>query len=131
MNINLYKLFIYIPLSLYSLNLSAQPPSQSKFNFSAMPISHVISLYYKEVSKSPYFICNDVLTDTRTISVRAEGKTLDGPAFKAILTAYGYEARDQDGVTVVCKKAAVQTEKVDTFLYRVKHRDADYLELIS
>lgn len=108
--------------------LAAAPASESGFDFSAVPVNQIVSLYYKEVSKRPYFICNDVLADTRVVSIRAAGKVLDGPLFGSLLASYGYEARDEKGVTIVCKKSdAPNDDTHGTFLYRVKHRDSAYL----
>jgi general secretion pathway protein D len=105
--------------------VDVQPPS---FDFTSLPVNQVISLYYKEVSKRPYFICSDVLSDNRIVSVRASGKTLDGPLFASILASHGYEVRDKDGVTVICRKTEAAIEQdTSTFLYKVKHRDSAYL----
>jgi len=105
---------------------AADPPPS--FDFTSLPVNQVISLYFKEVSKRPYFICSDVLSDTRMVSVRASGKTLDGPLFASILASHGYEARDKEGVTVVCKKTEAAIEQdTSTFLYKVRHRDSAYL----
>jgi general secretion pathway protein D len=107
----------------------------SSFDFQSVPVGQAVSLYYKEVSTKPYVVCNDVLVDSRVVSMRAGGKVLDGAALAAFLDAYGFEAVDNSGVTVVCKvreKRAVKAEDEVPFLYRVKFRDSGYLvDLLS
>lgn len=108
----------------------------SSFDFQSITVGQAVSLYYKEVSSRPYVVCNDVLADTRLVSMRARGNVLDGPALAAFLDAYGFEAVDQRGVTVVCKvrekKVVVKHEDVVPFLYKVKYRDSAYLvDLLS
>jgi len=113
---------------------SAAEPATS-FDFQAVPVGQAVSLYFKEVSKRPYVVCNDVLVDSRVVSMRASGKVLDGPGLSAFLRAYGFEAIDQGGVVVVCKAregGPVQEVRSEPFLYRVKYRDSAYLvDLLS
>jgi general secretion pathway protein D len=102
---------------------------ESTFDFVSVPVAQVVTLYYREVSKRPYVVCNDLLADTRLVSVRASGRSLDGPAFAAMLRSYGYSAVDRGGVVVVCKveQEAVKPDAVESFLYRIKYRDSAYL----
>lgn len=113
--------------------VSAVDPAS--FDLSYLPVNQVISLYYKEVSKRPYVVCDDILKDSRLVSVRAAGRLLDGPAFDALLSAYGYEAVTHGGVALVCLKkpgAVVADDAVVPFFYRVKYRDTAYLvDLLS
>lgn len=105
-------------------------PVESSLDLSGVSMGQAVSLYYKEISVGPYVVCADVLSDVRPVSVRAGGKVLDGPAWSALLDAYGYEAVLNHGVTVVCKrlpKAAPAPEESLPFIYRVKYRDAGYL----
>lgn len=107
---------------------AALPDLGSKLDLSGMPISAVLSVYYKEVNQRPYFICGDVLTDARTVSVRATGKTLDGALIDSLLATHGFEALEKDGLIVVCKKSEkVVASQLGTTVYRVKHRDSGYL----
>lgn len=104
--------------------------ADSSFDFVSLPVNQVVTLYYREVSKKPYFVCDDVLKDERLVSMRASGASLDGPAFRALLSAYGYESVDQGGVAIVCKKrepSALADPEFVPFLYRAKYRDPSYL----
>jgi hypothetical protein len=104
------------------------PPEVDSFDFQSVEVSTAISLYLKEVSKRPYMLCGDVLADTRKVSIRASGKTLTGPLFASLLADHGFEATERGGVLVVCKKkAAIDLDEGNLFLYRVKHRDSAYL----
>ncbi|WP_343730463.1 hypothetical protein [Duganella sp.] len=111
---------------------AAEPTTVDGFDFQSVDVSTAISLYLKEVSKQPYMLCNDVLTDTRKVSIRASGKTLTGPLFASLLADHGFESTDQGGVLVVCKKTGSVAEDREPFLYKVKHRDPGYLiDLLS
>lgn len=102
------------------------------FDFQSIEVSTAISLYLKEISKQPYMLCNDVLTDARKVSIRASGKTLMGPLFAALLADHGFEAIEQSGILVVCKKTNVAADQPEPFLYKVRHRDPAYLiDLVS
>ena len=102
------------------------------FDFKSVDVSTAISLYLSEVSKRPYMLCGDVLSDTRKVSIRASGKTLTGPLFASLLSEHGFAATERGGVLFVCKKDAALEEVTDTFLYRVRHRDSAYLvDLVS
>ena len=124
---------LFVGLLLTCCSYAAElPPS---FDLSMVPVSQVVSLYYKEVSTGPYVVCDDVLKDGRMVSLRAGGKTLDGAGMRSVLAAYGYEAVDKGGVTVVCKRAEVSPVSAiagDTLVYRARHRDTAYLvDLLS
>lgn len=97
------------------------------FDFQSVDVSTAISLYLKEVSRRPYMLCNDVLTDTRKVSIRATGKALTGPLFASLLGDHGFQVIDKGGVLVVCKKDRALEDEGESFLYRVKHRDSAYL----
>lgn len=102
------------------------------FDFQSIEVSTAISLYLKEISKQPYMLCNDVLADTRKVSIRASGKTLTGPLFASLLAEHGFEAVQRSGVLVVCKKSNQGADQNEPFLYRVKYRDPSYLiDLVS
>lgn len=104
--------------------------AESSVDLSGVTVGQAVSLYYKEVATGPYVVCSDVLADTRLVSVRAAGRVLDGPAWSALLDAYGYGAQLVHGVTIVCKKvvaAAPLPVEQEPFMYRVKYRDAGYL----
>ncbi|NTV93904.1 MAG: hypothetical protein HGA75_00605 [Thiobacillus sp.] len=107
----------------------------SVFDFRAVMISEVVSLYFEEVAKRPYIICSDVLADVRPISIRAQGKQLDQVMLTVLLDQYGYEAREESGVVVVCKKReeVVKVEEdAEPFIYQPRYREVSYLvDLVS
>lgn len=112
----------------FAITVFAAGRADSSFDFSSVPFSQVVNLYFREVSVKPYMVCNDVLSDQRHVSLRASGKLLDAAVFGALLDAYGYEAREEGGVTVVCKRLDVgRVADLETFIYRPVHRDASYL----
>lgn len=112
----------------FAASTIAAPVAESSFDFSAVPFNQVVTLYFKEVSKRPYMVCSDVLADARTVSLRASGKALDGAVFDLMLEAHGYEAKEEKGLTVVCKKSvAAVDDNTSTFFYRPMHRDSAYL----
>jgi type II secretory pathway component GspD/PulD (secretin) len=127
------RIFALICAALLCLSChSAEPKEGDGFDFQSIEVSAAISLYLKEISKQPYMLCNDVLTDTRKVSIRASGKTLTGPLFDSLLADHGFEAIEQRGVLVVCKKANEAADHPEPFLYKVKHRDPAYLiDLLS
>lgn len=113
---------------------SAAAEAGSSFDLAAVPLGQAVSLYYRESFQRPYVVCSDVLEDVRPVSIRAAGKVLDGAAMGALLAAYGFEAVERQGVTVVCKKLPVvaRVEVGEPLLYRVKNRDSGYLvDLLS
>jgi general secretion pathway protein D len=131
-NILLWALGLVLGASLSTCGYASELPSQ--FDLSTVGVGQAVALYYKEVSTRPYVVCDDVLKDERRVSIRAAGKLLDGPGMAAVLSTYGYEAVDKQGVTVVCKRAesAAAKEQGEPFLYRVRHRDSGYLvDLLS
>ncbi len=102
------------------------------FDFQSVEVGTVISLYLKEVSRSPYMLCGDVLADARKVSVRASGKTLTGPLFASLLADHGFQATEKRGVLVVCTRIAAGEDDAEPLLYRVQHRDSAYLvDLVS
>lgn len=105
---------------------------QSSFDLQQLPISEVISLYYREATKKPYVLCDAVLRDTRLISVRASGKRLDAALLSAALVEYGYVVRQRSGVDVICSKPEPIISPPDElipFVYRTQHRSST--ELVS
>ncbi len=126
------NLFVALAVCMSLATHAAEPTTVDGFDFQSVDVSTAISLYLKEVSKQPYMLCNDVLTDTRKVSIRASGKTLTGPLFASLLADHGFESTDQGGVLVVCKKTGSVAEDREPFLYKVKHRDPGYLiDLLS
>lgn len=100
----------------------------ASMDLQAQPLNTVVSLYYKEIVKRPYVICNDVIQDSRLVSIRAGGKTLDAAMVATLLETYGYEAREDRGVTVVCNKPkTAEQEQYEPMVYRPQYRDAAYL----
>lgn len=107
----------------------------SIFDLTGVPISQVVSLYFKEVAKRPYVICADVLGDARPVSLRVQGKALDAVMMTTLLDAYGYGSTVENGVAVICKKPEQKAEAEDfsaTVVFRPEFRDVGYLvELAS
>lgn len=97
-------------------------------DLTAVPISQVVGLYFKEASKRPYVVCSDVLEDSRLVSVRADAATLKS-AFSSLLASYGYAVTEYQGVSVVCKSAAVQSSSAgdEIVIYRPRYRPASWL----
>lgn len=101
----------------------------------AVPVSQVVSLYFKEIANKPYVICSDVLGDARPVSIRAHGRVLDSVMLGMLLDVYGYSATMANGVTVICKKAEKKAEVEEfaaTVIFRPEYREVGYLvELTS
>jgi len=124
--------YLYLLMMVWSTCASAQAVDADSFDFKAVDVSTAISLYLAEVSKQPYLLCGDVLSDTRKVSIRASGKVLTGPLFSTLLSEHGFSASNRGGLVYVCKKDAAMEEATDTLLYRVKYRDSAYLvDLVS
>lgn len=121
------KKLLLIPLLVSSFAFA----ESDKFDFQGETVSHLLSLYFKEVSKQPYVMCDLVVNDTRLVNLRAEGKTLDKLMESGILTDYGFESRvDNLGVIHVCKKPDIPLpviKKLSSFVYTPKYRDVSYL----
>ncbi len=108
-------------------SLAAPAAAGSLFDLTSVPVGQVVSLYLKEVAQGPYLACNEVLNDTRMVSIRASGKTLDKAVFGVLLDSFGYSVRVEDGVTVICKGVAAGGADESVFVYRPYFRDASYL----
>lgn len=105
----------------------------ASFDLQGQPLNVVVPLYYKEIAKRPYAMCDQLLNDSRLVSIRAAGKTLDSAMTAQLLDAYGYEAREEKGLVIVCTKPKeTEAQDYEPMLYRVRHRDASYLvDLLS
>lgn len=130
------RLFAVMAFIWYGALFAAVPtvpaPAVESFDFQSVDVSTAISLYLKEISKRPYMLCGDILSDTRKVSIRASGKMLTGPLFASLLADHGFQATERGGVLVVCKKDAAVDDEGESMLYRVKHRDSAYLvDLVS
>lgn len=123
---------IILAFLLFPLFSFAQSNRQPSFDLTGVPISQVLSLYYKEVAKSPYVMCNEVIQDTRLVSIRAEGELLNDAVLFSLLDSYGYEITLRRGVATICTKKQV-TESIqdvdfgDPYVYKPKYRDASYI----
>lgn len=109
---------------------SKDPPV---FDLRGVTVAELVSLYFQEVAKRPYLVCSDVLADARPVSIRAQGKALDAAMLTVLLDQHGYEARNESGVMVVCKKREARPEDdAPPFVYRPRFRDVAYLvDLLS
>jgi len=85
------------------ISFAAPAALPSSFDMQAVPLNTLVNLYFKEVNKHSYFICSDVLNDSRIVSVRASGKLLDAAMVSQVLQLNGYEAKEVDGFITVCK----------------------------
>lgn len=102
--------------------------SDTKFSFSVVPLSEVLRIYYTEISKSPYIICNEVVSDMRAVSIRASGLSKDDKSIRILLQSSGYNISKIDGVDVICKiKDSEQKMDGHLFVYSPKFRSASYL----
>ncbi|MBB5202820.1 type II secretory pathway component GspD/PulD (secretin) [Inhella inkyongensis] len=112
---------------------AGQDVERREFDLRAVPLGQVVTLYFSEVSKRAHVICPDVLADSRAVSIRAQGRTLDAAMLVGLLGANGYEVRSVDGVDIVCKKAELRPEAdAEPLVYRPRYRDAAYLvDLVS
>lgn len=120
------KLFLFI-CSFFCLSVCSAD-SEPSFDLQFQSLNQVVSLYYKEVVKRPYVLCDDVIKDSRYVSIRASGKQLDSAVVSALLDRNGYEAKEERGIVVVCTKQKVQeVEDLQPFFYRPLYRDASYL----
>lgn len=104
----------------------------NSFDMQGMPLSQVISLYFKEVSRQPYVLCDAVLKDNRFVSIRAGGRSLDAAIFRAVLDSHGYQVKDVAGVSTVCTKPVEEKPEINAtkgkpFVYRPVHQDVGYL----
>jgi general secretion pathway protein D len=122
------KLFIFallLPALAFAADSSVGP-----FNFKGAPLAQVVSLYYDQVSKQSYALCDELLLDNRPVSFRASAEALH-TAVPTLLQTMGYEAKDTQGVVTVCKRIAgdVLGSQQDRqhFVYQVNYRDANYL----
>lgn len=104
------------------------PEPPPRFDLTGTTIAQVLGLYFKEVSRSPYVLCDAVLNDPRLVGLRAEGKVLDELLLGSLLDEYGFQARrDASGVVHVCKRPERAALATETFVYRPQFRDVAYL----
>lgn len=129
-----WAIVMILLLALQASMVRASERPADSFDMSGTPVNVVLGLYFKEVYAQPYVLCDAVLTDSRLVSVRAAGDSLDAAAMGALLSAYGYEAVNRDGILTVCKKsedgkpAAVSVP----FVYVPRYRQVSYLvDLLS
>lgn len=108
------------------------------FDLQRMPLSQIVSLYFKEVYASPYVLCDELLNDQRLVSLRADGKQLDEAILRGLLVLNGYEVKRQGLVTLVQLKPAggVASSIIPSdhhpFVYRPKFRSvATLVALVS
>ncbi len=122
--------FLMITALLFLSFLASAEPSS--FDLQQMPLSQLVSLYFKEIHPQPYVLCDTVLKDQRLVSLRASGKSLDVAMLRAVLALHGYEARQQQGVMMVAVKSTPVTQPGAVplevpFVYRPQYRDVAYL----
>lgn len=122
------RFFAGVLLFVLSSSLSAGSiEKSSSLDLSAVPLNQFVNLYFKELTKRPYVVCNDVLSDTRLVSLRASGRMLDESVFTLLMNSYGYDVSSRDGVVYVCRESTSGERGSSFFFYRPKHREAAYL----
>lgn len=115
-----YLLFIML---FPSLAFSSGGGKSMDFTFA--PLRDLVSLYFVEVEKSPYVICDSLLRDDKAVSLRSS--PVDRKILTSALRSSGYDIWDESGVAVVCKPESRRQPSPEPFVYMVKSRSADYL----
>jgi general secretion pathway protein D len=119
-----------IPFVLFLFLFSHVPLFASSFKLEAVPVSQVVSLYFSEVHPSPFVLCDELLKDSRLVSVRSDGAPLSS-VIPALLADYGYSITKRPSHSFVCKAvslpAPIASESIERFVYRPLHRDSGYL----
>ncbi len=99
--------------------------SGKSMDFTFAPLRDLVSLYFVEVEKSPYVICDALLRDDKAVSLRS--LAVDRKVLTSALRSNGYDLWEESGVAVVCKPESRKQPNPEPFVYLVKSRSADYL----
>ena len=100
----------------------------AKFNFQSIQVAQVIQLIYGEVLTTPYVIQPEVLGDVRVVSFRYSNDKGDIKAFLGhFLHGLGYSITNKGGVDVIERRSEQQNLEAESFIYRPKFRDVNYL----
>jgi type II secretory pathway component GspD/PulD (secretin) len=116
---NLLFVLAFVPAVCFSAG-------SSSLDFSFVSLRDLVSLYFAEVEKVPYTICDALLRDDKAVSLRASGQ-IDRAAITAALRSNGYDRWEESGVSVICRAEVRKIPNADPFVYRVKNRSVDYL----
>lgn len=106
---------------------TAPVPNKNAIDLQAVTVGQLTSLYFKEISKKDYVLCDAVINDTKLISIRSDTKALDTAFYHKLLDLYGYQAKHQSGIFYICTKEESPLDFGDAFLYKPNYRDVSYL----
>ncbi|MFN4296556.1 MAG: type II secretion system protein GspD [Brevundimonas sp.] len=90
---------------------SASPRHTEQFSSSAgrpalildrVPISFAVETFFQRISREPFILCSEVLSDDRLVSLRLPGHLVTARSFETFLQTRGYQAYVQGGVYMVC-----------------------------
>lgn len=120
-----YLLLISFLFSNFAFSATENP---SSVDVQAVTIGQLSSLYFRELSKGDYVLCDAVINDQKLISVRSSSKVLDFAFYNNLLDLYGYQARKKGSVWYICSKDEVSPlDYGDAFMYKPQFRDVSYL----
>ncbi|WP_053293322.1 type II secretion system protein GspD [Burkholderia pseudomallei] len=100
------------------------------FDLRFVTVAQVVDLIYQDAMHTPYVLGPDVLTDNRLVSFRLDDNSRDARAVMVdFLDSLGFQVSTKNGVDYVTKKPGAALPKADqeVFVYRPRHRNADYL----
>lgn len=108
------------------LLISVNTASAALMDLRKISMNEVIGIYFDQVDKNPYVICPEVLSENRTVSIRASEGYLTTAIFNVLLDQNGYEALRVDGVYSVCTKK-LRNFFGEVFVYDTKYRSSSEL----
>lgn len=99
---------------------------KKSMDFTFAPLRDLVSLYFAEIEKVPYTLCDALLRDDKAVSFRT-AVSADRSVLVSALRSNGYDLWDESGVVVVCKPELRKVLMASPFVYRVKYRSVDVL----
>lgn len=123
-----------LPLSLPGMEITqgmTQPvaPSTDTLQFNDIALGNLLTIIFNEVLNKNFVLSPRVLQENRFVSFRyTKGK--DGslePFLSTFLKSLGYELSIKNGVYYVQDPTEKQAEDFDYYIYRPKHREANYI----
>ncbi|CAJ6828410.1 type II secretion system protein GspD [Burkholderia stagnalis] len=100
------------------------------FDLRFVTVAQVVDLIYQDAMHTPYVLGPDVLSDNRIVSFRLDDNNRDVRAVMVdFLDSLGFQVATKNGVDYVMKKpgAALPKAEQEVFVYKPRHRKADYL----
>ncbi|WP_063533140.1 type II secretory pathway protein [Burkholderia sp. MSMB1589WGS] len=100
------------------------------FDLRFVTVAQVVDLIYQDAMHTPYVLGPDVLTDNRLVSFRLDDNSRDVRAVMVdFLDSLGFQVATKNDIDYVMKKPGAALPKADqeVFVYRPRHRKADYL----